>query len=164
MAKLNQIVRNRADIIVEIDGTDDAGEPMKVPVRVTYLPRLATIEFRGTYAEHMAVLIQAQAAAEAAVSRGEDPTPIMNNPAADEAAEAISRMTLGLLESWDLEDEADDGNGKVKSVPVPLPKTADEVKTFVAPEMLQAVMQAVMAVLRPNQKADETSVKDSSAT
>ena len=116
MAKLSQIVRNLADIVVEIDGTDDDGNPIKVPVTVTYRPRLMTLAFRDQFGRHLAVLNKADFTA----------------------------------------------NGK--PVPLPLPKTAEEMQAFVAPEMMRAVMEAVMAALNPNRKAGEQSAKDSPAT
>lgn len=164
MAKLSQIVRNRADIVVEIDGTGDDGSPITVPVRVTYRPRLMTLAFRDEFGRHLAVLNKAQRDAEAAVERGEDQAAVLNAPDVDRAAEAISQMTLGLLEAWDVDDEIDDGKGGTKIVPVALPKTAEEMQTFVAPEMMRAVMEAVMAALNPNRKAGEQSAKDSPAT
>lgn len=160
MAKLSQIIRNRADIVVEIDGTDDDGNSIKVPVRVTYRPRLMTLAFRDEFGRHLAVLNKAQRDAEAAAERNEDVAAVLNAPDVDRAAEAISRMTLGLLEAWDVEDE--DASGK--PVPVALPKTAEEMQTFVAPDLMRAVMEAVMAALNPNRKAGEQSAKDSPAT
>jgi hypothetical protein len=160
VAKLSQIVRNLADIVVEIDGTDDDGNPIKVPVTVTYRPRLMTLAFRDQFGRHLAVLNKAQRDAEAAAERGEDATAVLNDPNVDRAAGQISEMTLNILDSWDVEDE--DANGK--PVPLPLPKTAEEMQAFVAPEMMRAVMEAVMAALNPNRKAGEQSAKDSPAT
>lgn len=155
MARLSQIVRNKADVTIEVDGTDDAGVPIKVPVTVTYRPRLVTQAFREEFGRHMLVLVAATKAAEAAQEAGDAVAAVaaMDAPGVDQATDAMAQMTLGLIEGWDLTDE--DGTGK--EIPVPFPRTADEVKHFPAPEMFQAVLQGVMAALNPNRTADEAS-------
>jgi hypothetical protein len=160
VAKLSQIIRNRAEIVVEIDGTDDDGKPIKVPVTVTYRPRLMTLAFREQFGRLLEVLNRAQREAEAAAERNESATAALNAPEVERAAEQISEMALSLLESWDVEDEDEDG----KPVPLPLPKTAEEMQTFVAPELIRAVMEAVMTALNPNRSAGEPNETASPAT
>lgn len=153
MSKLSAIVRNRETVTVEILGAD--GET-RVPITVTYRPRMNTLAFRQQFGEHMQALQRVTRAMEAAQAREDwDELDRLNNdPASEEVANKMTAMTLGLIEGWDLEDEDDKG----KTIAVPFPTNTEEIKTFVAPEMFQDVLKAVMEKLNPNRTADgETS-------
>lgn len=161
MPKLSQVMRNW--VVVEIDSVDGDANPIKVPVKVKYRRRLMTLDYRDQFAEHMRVLVKAEEEAKAARESGkseDEITAIAESKSVVKASDEIARMTMALLESWDLEDEDEEG----KPIPLPIPQTTDEVKRFPDPQLFQAVMGAVMAALNPNQEADEKSTKVSSAS
>lgn len=163
MSRLSQIVRPKATITVQIDGTDDNGNDIKVPIQVTYLPRRKTLAWQGRFADHLRALQKFEEESKAATERGASQTELAEMAEAakvEEHVNALAAMTLELLDSWDLTDEDDDG----KVVPVPLPKTTEQVSDFPAPELFEQVMQEVMAALNPNRKAGETTGQPSPAT
>lgn len=159
MSKLSAIVKNRAEVTVEIPGADD-GPP--VPVTVAYRPRMNTLAFRERFAEQLGTLNRLMAAVQAAAGAGDaaEAERLAAAPELEQAADAMTKMTLGLIEGWDLEDEDEDG----KAVAVPFPQTTDDIKAFPAPEMFQQVLKAVMERLNPNRTAGEPSTTDSPAT
>lgn len=163
MSRLSQIVRQKATITVQIDGTDDSGNAIKVPIQVTYLPRRKTLAWQGRFADHLQALQRFEEEAKAATERGASQTELADmaeKAKVEEHANAMGAMTLELLDSWDLTDEDDDGN----TVAVPLPKTTEAVSEFPAPELFESVMREVMAALNPNRKAGETTEQPSPAT
>jgi hypothetical protein len=155
MSRLGRIVRNRDEVVVTVPGKDEDGNPIEESVTVTYRPRLATQAFRAEFARHMLVLLRATQAATAAQDGGDADAAValMDAPEVDKAADEMARLTLSLIDGWDLEDE--DEHGTV--VPVPFPRTADEIKAFPAPEAFQLILQGVMGALNPNQRAGATS-------
>lgn len=159
MSKLSAIVRNRDEITVEIPRAD--GETTE-PVVVTWRPRNATMAFREMFGQHFLVLAKLNADAQAAQARGdmEEVTRLAADPANEAASTKMVELAVSLIEGWDLEDE--DEAGKV--VAVPFPRTQEAIKAFVAPDMFQAVMQAVMSKLNPNQTAGEPSANPSPAS
>lgn len=163
MPKLSDIVRNRADVTVEVLGAD--GET-KIPVTVTYRPRLMTRAFREELQGYMTVLLKAQQAADAATEAGDAAAfeAAQNDPETDKALDGMSKGMLSLIDGWDLEDDVEDEGGVVRTVAVPFPTTSEEIKEFVAPDLFQAVMAAVMGALNPNRTPDEPSTTGSSGT
>lgn len=165
MAKLSQIVRNRAEITVEIPGADEGedGAPVMVPVTVTYKPRLMTPAWRDQFGGHLRVVQKAERTAKEAAERNDTDAAMaaVDDPAVSAAVDQMAAMTLGLLDSWDLEDDVEE-DGKTRTVPVPLPTTAAEVETFPAADMFQTVLRAVMGKLNPNRAAGETTNPEAS--
>jgi hypothetical protein len=159
MSRLGRIVRNRDQVVVNVPGKDADGAPIEEPVTVTYRPRLATQAFREEFGRHMLVLVKATQAATAAQEGGDADAAValMDAPEVDRAADEMARLTLSLIEGWDLEDEDEHG----KLTPVPFPRTADEIKAFPAPEAFQLIMQGVMGAINPNQRAGATSSEPS---